>query len=306
MAIQDTYSKRNKKLSDVYAYEILSDKLKNQVAYIWKDFFSQLESDIFSSVWKYIYSNLCREHGEKTLANSYGIHYWDAVEEYFDKLTNIDKCLDVIEMVFYNIERTPEIIQKVMFITFAGDYKPEQAIKDLNARFSENDMGYAFEDKRIVRIDNNLLHREVIISTIHFLSTQTFKNANDEFMSAHEHFRHHRHKECLADCLKSLETTMKIICNENGWNYDKKDNASKLIERCINNRLVPDFLLSHFTSLRTSLESGVPTIRNKLGGHGQGTNKIIVPDHLASYMLYLTGTTINFLVSCQREIKPII
>jgi len=135
------------------------------------------------------------------------------------------------------------------------------------------------------------------------LSTQTLKNANEEFISAHEHFRHKRQKECLSDCLKALETTLKIICQENNWQYNKNDTAKKLIDICIKNKLIPDFLLSHFTSIRTSIESGVPTIRNKLGGHGQGITKIKVPDHYASYMLYLTGTTINFLVSCQREKK---
>ena len=133
----------------------------------------------------------------------------------------------------------------------------------------------------------------------------SFKNANEEFLSAHEHYRHKRNKECLKDCLKALETTMKVICKLNNWEFGETDTAKKLLDTCIKNGLIPTFLMSHFTSLRTSLESGVPTIRNKLGGHGQGNTKITVPAHFASYMLYLTGTTINFLVSCQQEIKPL-
>lgn len=35
------------------------------------------------------------------------------------------------------------------------------------------------------------------------------------------------------------------------------------------NGLVPAFTQNQFTSLQNLLESGIPTIRNKLGGHGQ-------------------------------------
>ena len=307
MAIHDIYSKRNKNHFDVFTYDILSDKLKIQIGHIWKNFFKQVSNEHKDEIWKVIHSTLCEEHGKKTLLeDSYGSRYYYSykVEHYFEKLTNVDEMLDLLEIVFRIIEKTPKILQQHYHLHLNGNYIPEQAIKDLNARFLENGIGFEYQGENIIRVDNTLLHKEVIISTLQFLSTETFKNANDEFLSAHEHFRHKRHKECLADCLKALETAMKIICQENGWHYNKTDTSKALIDICIKNKLVPDFLLSHFTGLRTSIESGVPTIRNKLGGHGQGISKITVPDHFASYMLYLTGTTINFLVSCQIEIKP--
>jgi hypothetical protein len=44
------------------------------------------------------------------------------------------------------------------------------------------------------------------------------------------------------------------------------------------------------------LESGIPTIRNKLGGHGQGQVPQRVDDEITRYALNLTGTNIIFLV----------
>ena len=307
MGIQDIYSKRNKKPFDVFTYDTLPDKLKIQIGHIWKIFFNQVSDEKKDKIWELIHSTLCEEHGKKTLLeDGYGTRYYYShkVGHYFEKLTKVDEMLDVLEIVFRIIEKTPDILQLHYYFNQNGNYIPEQSIKDLNIRFLENGIGFEYQGGSIIRVDNTLLHKEVIISTLQFLSIETFKNANDEFINAHEHFRYKRHKECLADCLKALETTMKIICQENGWQYNKTDTSKALIDICIKNKLVPDFLLSHFTSLRTSIESGVPTIRNKLGGHGQGVSKITVPDHFASYMLYLTGTTINFIVSCQREIKP--
>lgn len=307
MGIHDIYSKRQKKQPDVFSYDSFSEKLKVQIGHIWKNFFTQLNEEPKEGIWKAIHSFICEEHGKKTLLeDGFGSKYYYSykVEHYFEELTNVDESLDVIEMTFRFIVKTPKIMQQHYHSNFFVDYTPEQAVKDLNIRFLENGVGYEYQDGSIIRIDNTLLHKDVIIETLQFLSSETFKNANDEFLSAHEHFRHKRQKECLADCLKALETTMKIICQENTWQYNKTDTAKTLIDICIKNKLIPDFLLSHFSSLRTSIESGVPTVRNKLGGHGQGATKIVVPDHYAIYMLYLTGTTINFLVSCQREIKP--
>lgn len=306
MAIRNLYSKRNKVPVDVFRYDTLTEKLKIQIVYIWKDFFKQAPETLRKALWEEIYNVICQEHGRKKLVEGQAIGQYSnaySVELYFEHVTNTDESLDVLEVVFgYILDYS---VLQFRFYKFQQQltYLPEQAVKDLNVRFLENGIGYQFEQGQIIRIDNQLLHKDVILSTLHFLSYVAFKNANDEFLSAHQHFRHQRTKECLNDCLKSLETTLKIICDENNWQYTKTDTAYKLISICINNKLIPDYLQTHFTSLRATLESGVPTLRNRLGGHGQGIDKIEVPSHYAAYMLYLTGTTINFLVSCHNELK---
>jgi len=305
MPIQDIYSKRNKKPIDVFLYEGLSEKLKIQIEYIWKNFFQNVDEDLARDIWDAIHKILCEEHGKKTLFKGlYGSDHEDIVkvEHYFEETETIDENLDVIELVFRLIENTPKFHES-NGLNFDSNYQPDQAIKDLNARFLENGIGFEYQAGKIIRVDNKLLHKEVIIETLQFLTSEIFKNANEEFLCAHEHFRHNRNKECLNDCLKAYETTMKIICDVHHWEYKKTDTAKKLLDTCIKNELIPAFLMCQFTALRTSLESGVPTVRNKLGGHGQGSDKITVPAHYASYMLYLTGTAINFLVSCHQEIN---
>lgn len=58
---------------------------------------------------------------------------------------------------------------------------------------------------------------------------------------------------------------------------------------------------SHVSALRSLLESGVPTIRNKLGGHGQGEEIRHVSQHHASYALHLTASNILFLSDMENE-----
>ncbi|EIZ1200690.1 hypothetical protein MPJ20_004679, partial [Escherichia coli] len=81
------------------------------------------------------------------------------------------------------------------------------------------------------------------------------------------------------------------------------DTASKLINSCLSQNLIPAYLQSQFTSLKTMLETGIPTIRNKNAGHGQGADIKEVPEELASYMLHLTATNLLFLLKCEKNIK---
>ena len=97
---------------------------------------------------------------------------------------------------------------------------------------------------------------------------------------------------------------MKAICDKRCWQYDKdRSTAQALIKICFDNGLIPKFWEGHYSSLRSILESGVPTGRNKLGGHGQGTAPITVPDYLTAYMLHMTATTIVFLAEAEKELQ---
>ncbi|HAX5771969.1 TPA: hypothetical protein JTW80_004632, partial [Escherichia coli] len=181
---------------------------------------------------------------------------------------------------------------------------PGDAVIELNERFREHGVGYQFESEEIIRIDSQLIHADVVKPTLILLSGEPlFEGANDEFLAAHEHYRHKRYKECLNDCLKSFESIMKAIHDKNNWKYSPNDTASKLINSCLSQNLIPAYLQSQFTSLKTMLETGIPTIRNKNAGHGQGADIKEVPEELVSYMLHLTATNLLFLLKCEKNIK---
>ena len=95
----------------------------------------------------------------------------------------------------------------------------------------------------------------------------------------------------------------KAICKENKWPYKEGDTAKVLIQHCFDNELIPTSLESHFNSLRSLLESGVPTIRNKMSAHGQGPEKVVTPDYLASYAINITGANILMLIKANESKK---
>jgi hypothetical protein len=146
-----------------------------------------------------------------------------------------------------------------------------------------------------------LLHEEVIQPALNLLMDENFENANEEYLNAHTHYRDLRYKECLNECLKAFESTMKIICSKNNWQYQDKDTSKDLIKIILDNNLLPAYHTTQLTAIRTLFESSIPTIRNRNSGHGQGTTKIVVDEYLANYMLNITGATIKLLVEAYKR-----
>ena len=99
-------------------------------------------------------------------------------------------------------------------------------------------------------------------------------------MQAHEHYRKGNNKDAIVNAQNAFESTMKAICDQRGWDYGtERATASKIIDVLFKNNLIPSEMQSHFTALRSTLESGLPTVRNQpgQGGHGQGSDVVEVP-----------------------------
>ncbi|EPL6980896.1 MULTISPECIES: STM4504/CBY_0614 family protein [Enterobacteriaceae] len=303
MAIYDLFSKRQKRLRgdvpDVYQYTNLPQNFRVQVVHIVKSTIGR-DSDYStpaSKIYKYINNTLCREYGVFKL-QEYASENFEYIYNFFLKEKDPEKCLDVIELTFKCIDGY--VRQNTW--EFRDYQSPDDAIEELNIRFREAGIGYQFESGEVVRVDSQFIHSDAVKPTLQILGhSQEFAGANDEFLSAHEHYRHQRFKECLNDCLKSFESLMKAIHKKRSWEYGSTDTAKKLISSCLSNGLIPDYMQNQFSSLRILLESGVPTIRNKEGGHGQGDEVTNVPEHLASYTLHLTASNLLFLAKCDEN-----
>lgn len=299
MAIFDLFSKRQKRLlgeiPEVYTYDNIPQHLRVQLVHIIRD---AIGTDNYgnkaSNSYNFLHQSLCREYGQFSLGQQYDN---DAACLLNFLLTSkeTDKVIDVIELSFKYIDK---IIRQDWEYTHQVNVQitPDQAIEELNQRLKEHGIGYQFDGSEVIKVDSTYTHSEIVKPTIRLLWNNKFQGANEEYLKAHEHYRHGRNKECLTECLKAFESTMKVICKEKGWSYNQTDTAKKLIQICLQNGLVPTFTQNQFTSLQNLLESGIPTIRNKLGGHGQGQIPQIVDDEMTRYGLNLAGTNIIFLV----------
>lgn len=311
MGVFNLFSKRQKALRgevpDVYRYDQLPATLRVQIIHIWRDTLgwdSDLEEDTVQGTYKNLVEMLCREYGVFRLPPTSVRDSYDYPIELVNFLLNeesIEKALDAVELSFRAIDkisRNPGYLRRRN-----ASEKADSAIAELNARFREHGVGYQYASGEIVRVDSQYVHQEVVIPALRLFNQKHFSGAEQEFLNAHEHYRKGNAKEALNECLKALESVMKAICDKRGWTYPPNAQAKGLIDICLANGLIPVFWQSAFASLRSLLESGVPTGRNKLSGHGQGTSPIPVPSHIVSFMLHMTASAVVFLAEAEASTK---
>ena len=307
MGIFDLFSKRQRRargeIPDVYVYDELPQPLRVQIVHIVQDSFGvdHYGTHHAEKAYEFVKQTLCREYGLFELVK-YPKSDAESVFNFFLAEESTERALDVVELCFKIINA---YIPDNHGYKYNTDRKleAEEAVSELNGRFKEHGVGFQFESNELIRLDSDFMHAEAVKPTLMVLREDDFKGANEEFLLAHEHYRHGRHKECLVDALKAFESSMKAICKMRGWTTQPNDTAKALISTCLTNGLIPPYLESQIGSLRSLLESGIPTVRNKLGGHGQGTDPTTVPEYLARYALNLTATSILFLVEANSATK---
>lgn len=285
MAIIDLFSKRlarsEGKSEQLYIYDDVPQKLRQQIWYIYREADVATEEDI--------YRVLCREYGMECLVeNFYPQSTSVDLHTFFVHIADYLQALDIIDLIGWSIYGAPS--------NSLNSEQRGELLEEINIRFKENRVGYQLENGYLIRLDSTYMHSEVVKPAISLLSDDKFKGALNEYMKAHQYYKNCDNSACLNECLKAFESTMKIICKAKGWDYKETDQAKGLISICFANNLIPSYMQDQFNNLKGLLGSGVPVNRNKNSAHGQGCEIKNISASLARYTLNLTGSNIIFLI----------
>ena len=314
MPIFETFAKRKKKAQNsgkpvIYRYDELPTPFRVQVVHIWGQALDLSPYDSFAKdCWEYIHDTLAKEMGVfELLPNSGHRNRLVDCSNFLLQSKDTDQVLSLMELSFHCIDTLVRYKGSRHYYADWGNgtkQTPDNAIRELNYRFQEHAIGYQYAGGQIVEINSQFLHSETVEPVITLLHDAGFEGALQEFMTAHKYYRERNYKEAIVNSSNAFESTMRTICDIRRWAYPQNATSSKLIDILFDNDLVTTEMKSHFTSLRSTLASGVPTIRNKggQGGHGQGSSPVEVPDHIAAYALHLTASNIVFLVESHKAL----
>jgi len=306
VAIIDIFSKRKKREAnagkpDVYQYDDLPEPFRVQVVHIWRSALGPYGTDEFgrafpsNKFWGTIRDLLCRELGVFCLVQEAA----GAADECIKHLltASTDGALDIIQLSF-------QVLNRVARDDYGSrQYRKETAdgaIEELNFRFKEHGIGYQFVGNQLIRVDSQYIHAETVKPALELLSEAGFEGACEEFIKAHDHYRHGRAKEAVAEALKAFESTMKSICKARSWPSQPSDTAKPLTDILFKNGLIPPDLQPHFGTFRAAMEQGLPTLSNRTSRHGQGPEPKSIPPYFAAYALHLAACNIVFLVEAHK------
>ncbi len=250
------------------------------------DAWDRIDSDCFKEIPKYP----ALKHGQDSRIN-----YLD----YISSVQEIDWFLDAFEIGCRILSRLD------MYKSPAdrgASVSSGEALEEINFRFEQHAVGYKFENGYVISVESKFVHSEVVKPALVLLSEPLFKKANEEFMRAHRHFRSEEYKDSINSANRAFETTLKIICDKEGWSYDKGSVAAQLITVLKTNGVFSHNFDRNFDSFIAMLKSGLPSIRNDAGGHGESLLAASVSSEVARFALNLAASNITFIISCYRRI----
>lgn len=299
MALLSTWSRRKREaekaasgLADVYYYHAPSGKLREQVRQHLNSIVQEIDRLASLSVYEYAVRVLRKELGRPELVNDYSRTYEAEFSSFLLNEKDVDEWLTGLEIIIRTIEH---------FANQRGrSWVSNRSISELNAWMREDAFSYQFEGSTLVQMSNQFAHSELVVPALNLLSDKRFVGANEEFRKAHAEFRAGDFEDSIHDCCNAFESVLKVILDGKGWPYESTDSAKKLLDVAFENSLIPSHMQSSFTGLRTILESGVPTVRNKNAGHGSGAQVRNIPEYIAAFQIHQTAAAILLLVEASR------
>lgn len=295
----DSFAKRNKSTNrkDV---KPLTYSFKSRTLMLCQERLGFGDSSIFGpdpDFWEKAHRRLRFLKGSGSLSGSLNVPLETDLLRFLDKCSD-DEFLEFVETIFR--------VQK-----WWGNPERSMSISDINIFFDEDDLPYYLTDYTIdetpsegwggtvttitsyptvVYREDEVLHQMAIEPTLSILGQSRFENAHEEFLGGLKDYKKRRFKECVAKCASSLESVMKIICVEKGWNKKSASkDATALLSVILNNSSLESYY-------KNPLQI-VPIIRNENSiVHGAGPQPRIVTKHVANFVINSTAATILLLV----------
>jgi hypothetical protein len=213
----------------------------------------------------------------------------------------LEQQLDAIEIAFLTIKDFPfsDTYRRVYNVELSFD----DAVRQANRRFRQQDVGYQLADGVIIESDSEYTYAEIVEPAIDFLQYEGFEQARDEFLRAHQHYRHGEMQDALIDANNALESTLRVVLERRGVVLTGKETATNLTDR-VTDGILPAHLRGSLRALR-SVMGTVPELRNRPGvGHGAGSRDAAVLDAVAELALNYTAATIKFSIESVTPIEP--
>lgn len=303
MAVFELYSKRQSDAAkagqaDVYRYDVVTPAFRRQLLNIANSAFGddkyydrRVHSWVHNKKWAWVDKTYSHEKGIAPLGGKE--HESVTVRKAYLSML-LDDALDMTELIGFQLHTMDEENNKVYG---SRQDKPQPRMDEVNYRLREAGMGFQFEAGRLTRVDSQLIHQEVIKPALTLLSKPGFEGAQQEYLTAHAHYRSGQNKEAIAMAANALESTFKAIFDAKGWEYAKGPRISDLVKVAKGHSLWPDYLDNSFDQLVSTLQNGLPKIRDNDASHGQGATPKAVPDYITAYALHLAASKIVFIVS---------
>ena len=149
---------------------------------------------------------------------------------------------------------------------------------------------------QVIFTENEVVHEEAVAPALAMLGRPYFQAANGEFLDGLKHYRTASYKECLSSCASSLESVLKVICQQKKWPYAESNTLAPLLDIVVPN-------LGFDPAFKDPFKI-IGTMRNRSSSsHGGGAVPRTPDQKLARYAVGHTASIIVLLITAMDETK---
>ena len=169
---------------------------------------------------------------------------------------------------------------------------------DLNEALQDDGCHWILCDGYFMKLDSQWMEDHVLSQAHEFLGKGNYDGALDELREARGYLAADDFKAATHAAGKSMESLLKaILSREDGT-------AKKLIDGLKDTHFYDEFPAPLLPGFGDSVLMTLPFIRNRLAGHGQGNEVVVVPRSIAELSVNLAGTFLLFLIKRHLEVGP--
>jgi hypothetical protein len=169
--------------------------------------------------------------------------------------------------------------------------------REMNAILEEERSEWRMADGQFFKVDSQFLEAHVVAKSYELLKAEGFEGALDEFNQARNELAADNVKGAIHNASKSLESVLKAVSGvESG-------NAAALIRGLADKGFyegLPDDVARAFGD---QVLMTLPFLRNRLGGHGQGSTVVEVPRVFGELAVHLAASLLLFIVHRSIQLK---
>jgi len=190
-------------------------------------------------------------------------------------------------------------VVEVFYVDMPDDERPAFQ-QEVNAAMQEEGCPWLLCDGMFFQVDSAFLDEHVLARAHELLATGQFEGALQEFAEARNDFASRDYKGTVHNACKAFESVLKAV-------EDRQDGNAKELIKGLEGVGFYDGLPGKFGSgFGQTVLMGLPFIRNRMGGHGQGSEVVDVPPCIAELALHLAGRYIVLIMKRHIELtgKP--
>lgn len=171
----------------------------------------------------------------------------------------------------------------------------------LNGLFDLLEYPWRFTDGEFFKLDADFVGARLVDEAHSALATYNFDGAAHEFAKARQDAVSGEPKDAILYAAKSFESVLKVLTGMDNANADA------LIKALIAQGYLDDLPQAARASFGEQILKTLPSMRNRLAGHGQGSTIVQVPPAYGELALQLAAAFHNFLLAkhLQRQPPPV-